>query len=122
LIEAAGGSASITPVPAKCRVLLIPDSLMMNVAPHKDFTPNPWNPNKMDGFMRGKLHTQLLNRGFVVPIVVRPNKAFVIDTSKPRYEIIDGEHRWTVSGEEFDVSGGIPVVDVGDRATHKPRR
>lgn len=50
----------------------------------------------------------------MVPLVVRANKAHLIDASQPKWEIIDGEQRWTVVGEEFDVSEGIPFVDAGD--------
>lgn len=101
--------------------LLIRDNLRHTMAPHSDFTPNPWNPNRMDGFMRGKLHSLVKAQGFMVPLVVRPNKAHLIDPSKPKWEIIDGEQRWTVVGEEFDVSEGIPFVDAGDVSDAKAK-
>lgn len=66
--------------------------------------PNNYNPNKvMDENM--KLLTQsILTNGWTLPIVCRPD-----------YTIIDGFHRWTVSGREpllSKLQGKVPVVIV----------
>jgi ParB/RepB/Spo0J family partition protein len=51
--------------------------------------PNPWNPNRMTPSMKKKLRLNLKRDGFVNPLTVRP--------TGDRYQIINGEHRWSVA-------------------------
>lgn len=65
---------------------------------------NDWNPNKVSRENLKLLTQSILTNGWTLPIVVRPD-----------YTIIDGFHRWTVSGEEplLSILGGkVPVVIV----------
>ncbi len=65
---------------------------------------NSWNPNKVSKENLKLLTQSILTNGWTLPIVVRPD-----------YTIIDGFHRWTVSGQEplFSALGGkVPVVIV----------
>ena len=66
--------------------------------------PNDYNPNKVSKENLKLLTQSILTNGWMLPIVVRPD-----------YTIIDGFHRWTVSGQEplFSALGGkVPVVIV----------
>lgn len=66
--------------------------------------PNDYNPNKVSKENLELLKQSILTNGWTLPIVVRPD-----------YTIIDGFHRWTVSGQEPLVSmlgGKVPVVIV----------
>lgn len=66
--------------------------------------PNDYNPNKVSKENLELLKQSILTNGWTLPIVVRPDLT-----------IIDGFHRWTVSGEEPLVSmlgGKVPVVIV----------
>ena len=66
--------------------------------------PNNYNPNKVSEENLKLLIQSILTNGWTMPIVVRPD-----------YTIIDGFHRWTVSGREplFTMLGGkVPVVVV----------
>lgn len=58
-------------------------------------TPNKYNPNVMMEQERALLQISMLEDGWTQPIVVRPTKELVDDT--PRWVIVDGEQRWTVS-------------------------
>lgn len=65
---------------------------------------NDYNPNKVSEENLRLLIQSILTNGWTLPIVVRPD-----------YTIIDGFHRWTVSGREplFSMLGGkVPVVVV----------
>ena len=65
---------------------------------------NDWNPNKVSKENLELLTQSILTNGWTLPIVVRPD-----------YTIIDGFHRWTVSGMEPLLSmlgGKVPVVKV----------
>lgn len=65
---------------------------------------NSWNPNKVSKQNLELLVQSILTNGWTLPIVVRPD-----------YTIIDGFHRWTVSGMEPIVTklgGRVPVVIV----------
>jgi ParB-like chromosome segregation protein Spo0J len=65
---------------------------------------NDYNPNKVSEDNLKLLTQSILTNGWTLPIVVRPD-----------YTIIDGFHRWTVSGREplFSLLGGkVPVVIV----------
>lgn len=76
--------------------------------------PNDYNPNKVSKDNLVLLTQSIFVNGWTLPIVVRPN-----------YTIIDGFHRWTVSGPNwkekdkktgktlFEMLGGVvPVVIV----------
>lgn len=66
--------------------------------------PNNYNPNKVSEENLKLLVQSILTNGWTMPIVVRPD-----------FTIIDGFHRWTVSGREplNSMLGGIvPVVIV----------
>ena len=66
--------------------------------------PNDYNPNKVSRENLKLLTQSILTNGWTLPIVVRPD-----------YTIIDGFHRWTVSGEEpllSKLDGKVPVVKV----------
>lgn len=65
---------------------------------------NSYNPNKVSKQNLELLKQSILSNGWTLPIVVRPD-----------YTIIDGFHRWIVSGKEPLVSmlgGMVPVVIV----------
>ena len=65
---------------------------------------NDWNPNKVSRENLDLLVKSILSNGWTLPIVCRPD-----------YTIIDGFHRWTVSGEEplkTQLQGKVPVVIV----------
>jgi ParB-like chromosome segregation protein Spo0J len=66
--------------------------------------PNDYNPNKVLEKNLKLLMESILNNGFCFPIVIRPD-----------YTIIDGFHRWLVSGREplkTMLGNKIPVVIV----------
>lgn len=66
--------------------------------------PNDYNPNKVSRENLKLLTQSILTNGWTLPIVVRPD-----------FTIIDGFHRWTVSGEEPLISklgGKVPIVIV----------
>lgn len=66
--------------------------------------PNDYNPNKVSRDNLDLLTQSILTNGWTLPIVVRPDMT-----------IIDGFHRWTVSGEEpliTKLGGKVPVVIV----------
>lgn len=70
--------------------------------------PNDYNPNKVVEQNLDLLVQSILTNGWTLPIVVRPD-----------FTIIDGFHRWTVSGREplkTKLGGKVPVVivDHGD--------
>lgn len=65
---------------------------------------NDYNPNRVSKENLKLLTQSILTNGWTLPIVVRPD-----------YTIIDGFHRWTVSGEEplySMLEGKVPVVKV----------
>ena len=65
---------------------------------------NDYNPNKVSEENLRLLVQSILTNGWTLPIVCRPD-----------YTIIDGFHRWTVSGREplLSVLGGkVPIVIV----------
>lgn len=70
---------------------------------------NSYNPNVVNEENLKLLIQSILTNGWTLPIVVRPD-----------YTIIDGFHRWTVSGREplyTKLGGKVPVVIVD----HKER-
>ena len=65
---------------------------------------NDYNPNRVLADNLKLLTQSILTNGWTLPIVVRPD-----------YTIIDGFHRWTVSGQEpllTLLKGKVPVVIV----------
>lgn len=65
---------------------------------------NEYNPNKVSEDNLKLLAQSILTNGWTLPIVVRPD-----------FTIIDGFHRWTVSGREpllSKLGGKVPVVIV----------
>jgi len=65
---------------------------------------NDYNPNKVSEENLKLLTQSILTNGWTLPIVCRPD-----------YTIIDGFHRWTVSGREplySKLGGKVPVVIV----------
>lgn len=65
---------------------------------------NGYNPNKVSAENMRLLVQSILTNGWTLPIVIRPD-----------YTIIDGFHRWTVSGQEpllSKLNGRVPVVIV----------
>ena len=67
-------------------------------------SPNDYNPNVVSKENLELLKQSILTNGWTLPIVVRPD-----------YTIIDGFHRWMVSGEEplrSMLDGEVPVVIV----------
>lgn len=73
-------------------------------------TANDYNPNKVTEDNLTLLMQSILTNGWTLPIVVRPD-----------YTIIDGFHRWTVSGREplkTLLGGKVPVVKV-DHHNHE---
>ena len=65
---------------------------------------NDYNPNKVSEENLKLLTQSILTNGWTLPIVVRPD-----------YTIIDGFHRWTVSGRDpllTKLGGKVPVVVV----------
>lgn len=70
--------------------------------------PNDYNPNKVLEENLELLVQSILTNGWTLPIVCRPD-----------YTIIDGFHRWTVSGREplFSMlDGNVPVVLVSHKS------
>jgi hypothetical protein len=67
--------------------------------------PNPWNPNKMDGWMYAKAIDSIAQFGMVDPVLVRQ---LVV---KGRYQLIDGEHRAKAC---VDLGLLIPAHSVGE--------
>ena len=70
--------------------------------------PNDYNPNKVLEENLELLVQSILTNGWTLPIVCRPD-----------YTIIDGFHRWTVSGREplFSMlNGKVPVVLVSHKS------
>lgn len=70
---------------------------------------NPWNPNKMDGFMYSKAVESIQQFGMVDPVLVRELQGGVRGALK-RYEVIDGEHRCQAC---IDLGTLIPAHSVG---------
>lgn len=71
--------------------------------------PNDYNPNKVSESNLELLTQSIITNGWTLPIVVRPD-----------YTIIDGFHRWTVSGREpllSKLGGKVPIVIV-DHKSH----
>lgn len=83
----------------------VPSELTASMSDINSFRPNPWNPNRMDAFMRERLIRSIQKDGFIVPIIVRP--------SDDGFEIVDGEQRWTVAKEDLGMTR-VPYVSLGN--------
>ena len=71
---------------------------------------NDYNPNVVSDENMKLLTQSILTNGWTLPIVCRPD-----------YTIIDGFHRWTVSGQEpllSKLGGKVPVVIVDHHGDH----
>lgn len=71
---------------------------------------NDYNPNKVMEENMKLLEQSIITNGWTMPIVVRPD-----------FTIIDGFHRWTISGREplkSMLNGKVPVVIV-EHKDHK---
>ena len=86
----------------------------VQIVPRELLKPNDYNPNKVIKDNLELLTDSIFTNGWTLPIVVRPDKT-----------IVDGFHRWTVSGPEwtykhpitkqtlFEMLGGmVPIVTV----------
>jgi hypothetical protein len=71
--------------------------------------PNNYNPNVVNEQNLELLIQSIKTNGWTLPIVVRPD-----------YTIIDGFHRWTVSGREplHTMLGGLVPVVIVDHKDH----
>ena len=65
----------------------IPEVIMVT---RTDIRPNKWNPNEFDDSMFNELVKSIEDDGFIQPIVIAP-----LDDEEYKFEIIDGEHRFT---------------------------
>ena len=73
----------------------------------EELSPNGYNPNRVAPPELKLLKLSILEDGWTQPIVINPDKT-----------IVDGFHRWTVSGhkEIFDLTGGlVPVVVISPK-------
>lgn len=75
----------------------------------KKVKPNNYNPNKVSKQNMQLLIQSILTNGWTLPIVVRPD-----------FTIIDGFHRWTVSGQEplFSLLDGMVPVVIVEHSEH----
>lgn len=74
---------------------------------HDALRPNNYNPNRVSKENLKLLTQSILTNGWTLPIVARPDLT-----------IIDGFHRWMVSGQEplrTKLGGMVPVVIVDHR-------
>lgn len=78
--------------------------------PREWLKPNDYNPNKVSKENLKLLTQSILVNGWTLPIVVRPD-----------YTIIDGFHRWTVSGEE-PLKSMLTHTRRGNQKTHEKCR
>lgn len=72
--------------------------------------PNPWNTNALNDRTQRALHESIQEFGFIDPVVVRR----LPDDEHPRYQIIDGEHRWKAAKDEGYTECPVFVIDVDD--------
>lgn len=76
----------------------------VQIVDRETLKPNDYNPNKVTEENLKLLEQSIMTNGWTLPIVVRPD-----------FTIIDGFHRWTVSGREplrTKLGGKVPVVIV----------
>ncbi len=70
---------------------------------HDSLDPNDYNPNKVSRENLRLLTRSIIVNGFTLPIVVRPSMT-----------IIDGFHRWTVTGSEWDFVPSFTDKEVAE--------
>lgn len=85
---------------------------------HGSIEPDPDNPNQMDDATLDALLTEIEERGFVQPLLVRKVE---VSSANPaiQYRIVDGEHRWRVLGQLG--ADTIPCVVDSDEVNPKLR-
>ncbi len=71
-----------------------------------EIEPDPANPNTVNPEMMDALRADILERGFVQPVLVRPFDG--------HYRIIDGEHRWKVLKEAGAKTIPCVIDDAGE--------
>lgn len=82
---------------------------------HRDkLAPNNYNPNAVAPPELKLLAVSILEDGWTQPIVVLP-------LNDGTYQIVDGFHRWTLSGTEAlsKYGGMVPVVEVKQDPVHQ---
>jgi ParB/RepB/Spo0J family partition protein len=67
----------------------IPDTVMLK---REEIRPNKWNPNEFDADTFNELVKSIEDFGIVQPLIVGPLEG---DPEGFKFEVIDGEHRWT---------------------------
>lgn len=95
----------MTPPPSSASSLALGPLIFLDAT---EIEFNPWNPNRMDGFMYQKAVESIQQFGMVDPILVRewpPNLA-----AATKYQVIDGEHRARAC---IDLGKPIPAHSVG---------
>lgn len=83
----------------------------------KELSPNLYNPNKVAPPEMALLKQSILQDGWLFPIIVFDKtihiEGLTDNENKSKYTIIDGFHRYTISGDKdvFKLSDGkVPVV------------
>jgi len=84
--------------------------------------PNPWNPNKVAPPEMKLLKISILEDGWTQPIVLFEILPGMFDNLPPgvKYIIVDGFHRWTLSGEKDFLNmtaGNVPCVVLSKHKT-----
>lgn len=74
--------------------------------PTSDITPDPANPNAVSAELMATLREDILQRGFVQPVLVRPFEG--------GYRVIDGEHRWRILKEAGAETVPCVIDDAGE--------
>jgi ParB family transcriptional regulator, chromosome partitioning protein len=74
--------------------------------PTADIEPDPMNPNTVAEALMDALRADIVERGFVQPVLVRPFGG--------KYRIIDGEHRWRVLAEAEAETVPCVIDDAGE--------
>lgn len=78
------------------------DAIMV---PLKNLEPSEMNPNEMTEGKKELLKKEMMKIGFIVPLIVRTMKG-----KKGRYQILDGEQRWSVAQDpELDIDS-VPCI------------
>lgn len=82
----------------------------VKIVERDELKPNDYNPNKVLEDNLKLLEQSIINNGWTLPIVVRPD-----------FTIIDGFHRWTIAGREplkTKLCGKVPIVIV-EHSSHE---
>lgn len=82
------------------------DESKIKLVPIEDVIPNTWNPKEKNHAKVVDIEKSIKKHGFKQPIQVRTHP-----TQEGKYEIIDGEQRWTAMGRLKATQ--IPVYDNG---------